>query len=202
MFKNVLFVAAHCDDLEICCGGFINELIIQGVKVHTLILTGNSHRVMESSDGLNVLGVTSQLYGDFLENELLVTGETVTFIDNIVKNNDIDTIVTHNETDSHQDHRNCAQICMATGRNLNNFLQFSTVPFRRIGFDGGEFNYFVDITNSIDKKIEAILKHESQFKRFPKNWKNYIKGQSAYFGSQIQVKHAEAFRVKKLKHDG
>ena len=66
-----------------------------------------------------------------------------------------------------------------------------------------EANYYVDISDTIDLKIEALRQHESQFD----DWdpEEPIKEWAAKIGEQVGFKYAEAFRritLKSLDEDG
>lgn len=55
----------------------------------------------------------------------------------------------------------------------------------------------VDISDTIDLKIQSVLAHESQVQNFTEQWIEGIKGRAAYMGFRINVKYAEAFEVVK-----
>ncbi len=57
---------------------------------------------------------------------------------------------------------------------------------------------YVDITDTIDKKIEALLCHESQVKAEAAEW---IKEWNAGMGKEAGCTYAEAFRVIRLARD-
>jgi LmbE family N-acetylglucosaminyl deacetylase len=54
-------------------------------------------------------------------------------------------------------------------------------------------NIFIDISKTIDKKIEALSRHESQFID-PKDMPKFIKERAKYAGKKRKMKYAEAFR--------
>ena len=56
---------------------------------------------------------------------------------------------------------------------------------------------FVDISETIDLKIQSVLCHESQVQNFTEQWIEGIRGRAAYMGFRINVKYAEAFEVVK-----
>jgi LmbE family N-acetylglucosaminyl deacetylase len=60
--------------------------------------------------------------------------------------------------------------------------------------------YYVDITNTVDLKIEALRKHVSQLNGWDPEER--IKTWTAHTGQKVGFKHAEAFRLITLKEDG
>jgi LmbE family N-acetylglucosaminyl deacetylase len=56
---------------------------------------------------------------------------------------------------------------------------------------------FIDISDTMDKKMEAVSAHNSQYKSFGELWIEGIKASATYIGFQINVKYAEAFEVVK-----
>ena len=58
-------------------------------------------------------------------------------------------------------------------------------------------NVFVDISKTIDKKIEALKQHKSQIKDF-KEVEERIKSWARKFGKRTKVKYAEGFRKVEL----
>ena len=66
-----------------------------------------------------------------------------------------------------------------------------------------EANFYVDITETIDTKIEALRQHESQLIQFAE-WKpeERMREWAAEVGKKVGLPFAEAFRVITLKaHD-
>ena len=54
-------------------------------------------------------------------------------------------------------------------------------------------NIFIDISKTIDKKIQALSRHESQF-RDPKDMPKFIRGRAREAGKKRKMKYAEMFR--------
>jgi LmbE family N-acetylglucosaminyl deacetylase len=113
--SNVLVVAAHCDDVEISCVGWLAQT--RPLARHALMLVGefDSDRRFISEANLDMCGVVSH-YGRESDCTMTVNRGAVALLDSIIRDNAIDTIVTHTRHDSHQDHRTTADIVAAAIR--------------------------------------------------------------------------------------
>jgi LmbE family N-acetylglucosaminyl deacetylase len=101
-------------------------------------------------------------------------------------------IYTHNIDDIHQDHRNVAKATISASRKSSGILCYET-PKSTVFSP----QYFVDISDVIDVKTEAIRCFVSQSnKEYMKI--NAIKGLASYRGYIVGVKYAEAFSVVRL----
>ncbi|MFY9458004.1 MAG: PIG-L deacetylase family protein [Candidatus Spechtbacterales bacterium] len=66
---------------------------------------------------------------------------------------------------------------------------------KAIWFYGSEKpNVFIDISKTIDKKIQALVKHESQFKDF-KQAAKFIRERAKRSGKKKKMRYAETFRA-------
>lgn len=62
-----------------------------------------------------------------------------------------------------------------------------------------EANYFVDISETIDLKIQSIREYKSQIEIYGEGWIKAIIGRGQLRGFQINSDHAEAFKIVKLR---
>jgi len=57
-------------------------------------------------------------------------------------------------------------------------------------------NYYVDITNEIDTKIEAFSQYKNELQEYPHPWsRKGLKLLAEYHGMQSGYKYAEAFQL-------
>ena len=64
-----------------------------------------------------------------------------------------------------------------------------------------DINYYVDITDNFDKKIDASLCHISQIEKYHDhgfNVKDNLETLAKFRGTQCNVKYAEAFNILKI----
>tara|TARA_R110000803_G_scaffold207585_1_gene275610 strand:+ start:157 stop:786 length:630 start_codon:yes stop_codon:yes gene_type:complete len=197
---KILITGAHPDDIEAGCGASISKWVKQGILITAVVMSCETPtRKKEQEDSFKYLGVTDYVIANFKDGAIPHNKETVSLLDNIIKDRGINTIFTHSEFDSHQDHQNTMKSTMSSGRNVNNFFHFDTVPFKRINFQElSKPTTYVEINNFIDKKINALKFHKSQIKRFPKNWEEILKSEARYKGTFISSNYSEAFYCKKF----
>lgn len=197
---KILITGAHPDDIEAGCGASISKWVKQGIPITVIVMSCETPiRKKEQEDSFKYLGITDYVIADFEDGAIPHNKETVSLLDNIIKDRGINTIFTHSEFDSHQDHQNTMKSTMSAGRNVNNFFHFDTVPFKRINYQ--EFSKpttYSEVDNFIDYKIKSLSLHKSQIKRFPQDWEKILEAEARYKGTFISSKYAEAFYCKKL----
>ena len=178
MDLDILAFGAHPDDVELGCGGTIIKEVENGKKVGIIDLTlgelgtrGNAEkRKQESKEANKILGVTIR------ENMCFKDG----FFENTEKNK-IELIkkiryyrpkiiLTNALSDRHPDHPRSSQLtvdaCFLSGLSkidTNQEVYRPEAIYHYIQFNSIPPDFVVDITNQIDKKIQAVKCYDSQF---------------------------------------
>lgn len=197
--KNILFVGAHPDDIELGCGGTLLKHIERGDSVICLILTngekGNRSRGKEECiSSLNFLGVKEVFFGDFSDGYLKHNHKTVNFIESIIKKFNIQRVYTHDVNDTHQDHRNCSLSVSSAARRVGEVILFAGPSTTNL-FDP---HYFIEISEQqINKKINALNHYHSQLNR-PYFDNSILKKIAELNGSKCNVNYAEAFSLNHI----
>lgn len=218
--KKILIIVPHSDDEVLGCGGFIEKAIRYGNSVKVIVgaigdtfhvhqkkIITSEVRKEELKNGLAVLGCT-----DF---EILYNGmdslmdtvpqlEMVSLLDDIFARIN-PTIVLIPYPSFHQDHKAWFEACMASLRPTEKKKQQMVAMYEYPNIiwqypkltDVGEL--YVDITDSIDLKIEALMKHESQIRNeghpiSPENVRQWAKGR----GFEAGVQYAEKMHLLRL----
>tara|TARA_Y100000593_G_scaffold92951_1_gene186148 strand:- start:729 stop:1376 length:648 start_codon:yes stop_codon:yes gene_type:complete len=212
--NNILAIGAHSDDVEFGCFGTLIKHIEDGDKVNILIMsTGDiSHSVTgevirkasqtstESKNASELIGA-NLIQLDFPDRQVPFNSESITEIETLIYDLNIDTIYTHWGGDTHQDHINTLQSSLSAGRLVGNVLCYEQVPVPRVTNVYPVANYYVDITDYMDKKIEACKCHESQIKKYSNmgvDMLDTLDVLARYRGNQINKKYAEAFDILKM----
>ena len=109
--ENVLLVGAHCDDIELGCGGTAARLVSEGRSVYKLILTDNFVRestfnkytapetsIQDSKKACEILGL--QEITDFTKVpncNLVYSTELMQRVEAVILKYNIDTVFMHSE---------------------------------------------------------------------------------------------------------
>jgi LmbE family N-acetylglucosaminyl deacetylase len=212
--KKVLAIGAHPDDVEFGCSGTLRRHVINGDSVTMLVMTSSNvkdaytHRITrnaelslkEAESAANLIGA-ELVVGHFYDTEVPFDGKSVAFIERIVKERQIDTIYTHWDGDTHQDHANTLAATMAAARLVKNVLCYEQVPLPRITATYPVANYYVDITPHLDIKLSACKCHKSQISKFKEqgfDMLDNLEVLARYRGTQAGVRYAEAFNILKI----
>ena len=212
--KNILEIGAHSDDIEFGCGGTLHKHVQSGDKVYMLIMstgdikhsvTGELIRTIEDTNvecknGADIIGA-QLIQLDFPDREVPFNADSIGAIENAIHENNIDTVYTHWSGDTHQDHINTLQSSLSASRLVDNVLCYEQVPVPRVTNVYPVANYYVDITNYMDIKIEACKSHVTQIEKYKNSGIDMIDGLNVlarYRGNQINRRYAEAFDVLKM----
>lgn len=194
---NILAIGAHPDDIEIGCAGTVMKFKEKGCGLYHMVVTcgldgDDEVRRQEQERAAKITGADDLFWGRFKDTRLGVNiRKLIDSIENVMKKMKPDFIFVNYPKDTHQDHRYLAEATISAARNTRNIL-FYEVP-TSIDFNP---NVFVDISQFMERKIEALTAHASQID------KTNIEGLSileiakaaAFFrGVQGRTKYAEGF---------
>lgn len=159
---EVLCIGAHCDDIEIGCGGTV--IAIQRgyprCKVHCLVLTSTPARRAEAAAAAKAL-IRKPARGEVricaLPDGLLPAHlpEVKAEFERMRKTVDPDLVLTHQESDRHQDHSLVSQVTWQTFR--DHMIWEYEIP----KFDGDLVtpNMYVPLTSElVSRKIALIMR--------------------------------------------
>jgi LmbE family N-acetylglucosaminyl deacetylase len=220
--RNLICFGAHADDIEFGCMGTVIKLLREGFAVRFVILTNGENgfkmgkasreervriRKEEQLDVGRRLGLEEIIFLDNPDGFLEYSEELRRRIAGILKqyrpekvfsfdpaNQDFDNINLF-----HRDHRIAAQVVFDACFAAKNLWMYPGEAHRvdKIYFFGSHRpNYFVDIQDVIDKKLELLSCHRSQFPDFSKVEK-FIRERMSR--SQGEFTCAESFRVLEVE---
>jgi LmbE family N-acetylglucosaminyl deacetylase len=199
---NILAIGAHPDDIEFGCGGTLIKYTQKGHRLFLLVLTEGglgaetSKRVAEQMDSKKILGAEEIFWGGYKDTHLMVDTELIGKIENVIKEVNPDFIFCSFPDDTHQDHRHLAQAIMSATRYIRNVLFYegpTTQNFKP--------HVFVDISDTLDKKIQALKAHQSQVMKTNIEDLSIVgvaRSSANFRGIQGRVKYAEAFHSLRL----
>jgi len=202
---NILAIGAHFDDLELGCGGTLIKHVKGGDNVTMLVVTNSSYngpdnKIIRKSEvayeeGKKAAGIIGARL-EFLDFDTFFVpfNESLTSIINRYINQlKIDIIYTHWVHDIHRDHHYTAKNTLMAGRRVPRFLMYRSNYYDSEKVFQG--NYYSDITDEMEAKIEVIKVFESELKRMDYEWIKFFMNQNANDGQKIGVKYAECFEV-------
>lgn len=199
---RVLFLGAHCDDIEIGCGGTIMRLCkeYKHLNVQWVVFTSTTERMVEAkrcaAHFLEPVKNKEIKVLNFLDGYLPAEAVSIKNYFEELKSFKPDIIFTHYRHDLHQDHR---LICELTWNTFRNHLVFEyEIP--KYDGDLGNPNFFVTLDQGIaERKADALMKYFHS--QASKHWFD----RETFFSlmrirglqSACQDRYAEAFYVRK-----
>jgi LmbE family N-acetylglucosaminyl deacetylase len=212
--KKVLAIGAHPDDIEFGCGGTIlnhkekGDFVVYVCMTSTESVDGTTGKLLRSKEqnqeetikAAKVLLCDEIEFLPFKDLHVPFSFESVSALERIIKKYDIDTIYTHWAGDANQDHISTFKTTMAASRYIPNVFCYEQIPVPRMSENQMDINYYVDITNTFNKKIEASLCHKSQIVKYKAHGfdvEQNLEILAQFRGIQASCKYAEAFKVIK-----
>jgi LmbE family N-acetylglucosaminyl deacetylase len=220
MKKKILVVGAHPDDEILGCGGTLINHIRNRDTVYSLILgegitsRSTSRDLSKDKKKLSkiklhaisankLIGVKKLYFGNFPDNRFDSVNllDLIKYIESIFTTIKPDIVYTHFYNDLNIDHRLTFQAVVTACRPYKNkceiycFETLSSTDFSP-GRNNFNPNYFVDISKSINKKIQALKKYKTEIKKYPfiRSDKN-IMTLAQYRGLNVGIKYCEAFEL-------
>lgn len=220
--KSILILAAHPDDEALGCGGLIAKLTDEGATVHVAFLadgvfsrTGTEKeqqqelltRRMAAQAACKVLGVSSVSFDNFPDNRM----DTVALLDiaktieKLIAKYSPDTVLTHHAGDVNIDHRRIHEAVTIAcrpqvGSIIKTVLFFEVPSSTEWQFPGSASvffpNWFVDVSNTIDRKLAALDCYADEMRSWPHpRSAQGVKHLAHWRGATIGVDSAEAFML-------
>tara|TARA_Y100000034_G_scaffold120148_1_gene162737 strand:+ start:157 stop:804 length:648 start_codon:yes stop_codon:yes gene_type:complete len=211
--KKIMAIGAHPDDIEFGCSGTIynhtqcGDSVVMIIMTNTKSVDGVSGKVLRTKEqnqeetilSANILGCELEFL-PFTDLYVPFNFNSVSQVDSLIRKYDIDTVYTHWAGDSNQDHISTFKTTMAAARYVPNVFCYEQIPIPRVSENEMRAHYYVDITNSFDKKIDASMCHKSQFEKYGSlgfNVKDNLEILAKFRGIQANCKYAEAFQIIK-----
>jgi bacillithiol biosynthesis deacetylase BshB1 len=181
---DVLVLAAHPDDAELCCGGTIAKHVAMGHKVGMLDFTRGELgtrgtpeiRMKEAAEGARILGATVRVnlgfQDGFFQNDM--THQLA--IIRMIRDYQPEIVLANAVSDRHSDHGRAAELaydsCFLSGlARLETHTEAGNVQaawrpravYHYIQSHYIEPDFVVDISDFMDQKMEAVRAFKSQF---------------------------------------
>lgn len=209
--RNILFVGAHHDDLELSIGGSVKRWSSEGKKVCGAFLTSSEWKkpdgqIQRSFDvaskhctnAAQILGYKPFHLKAARDFELRYDDAIVVKLLNIIQDEQIDTLVTLWPHDAHPTHQIASRIALAATRKVPNVLT-ARVSWNSV-VEAFKPNFFVDITAQYETKLKALRCYEDEFARTGALWEKFVRGSATVYGLEANCEYAEAFEIVKLRY--
>ncbi|MFL6358241.1 MAG: PIG-L deacetylase family protein [Nitrososphaeraceae archaeon] len=204
--QSVLVFGAHPDDIEIGMGGTVAKLNGMGYDVKLVVATlpnfvktdTKEQRRMEAIMSAKVMGSNQPEFLDLSADEIVFGRKFVTLIDEIIHKHKPESVFTQWIGDSHQDHQALTRAVISASRDLNNLFMYETTIPGGVTENAFRPQLYVDISETIEAKKNALNCFDSQKIRCGDLWIDAIVGRSLYRGYQMNTNHAEAFEAIKI----
>lgn len=218
---DILAIAAHPDDIELICGGTLIRSQMLGRATGILDLAAGelasrgtpALRAKEATKAARVMSVAVRENLGLPDGGIQNTPETRAKVAVVIRRLKPAVVITHSLHGRHPDHPIVAQLvrdaCFVAGLKMVE----PGVPAHRprkvlhaLSFreDNEKPTFVVDITESFEKKLEAIACYESQFGEAVQAGEVYPNGEpladlirhhAAHYGSLIRCRYGEPFHT-------
>ena len=218
---DVLAVCAHPDDSELICGGTLARSVALGHTAGIIALTGGELgsrgsaelRATESAAAAKALGLSFHETIGLPDGAVINTPENRTTLAVLIRRARPSVVITHWLKGRHPDHAVTAQLvrdaCFVAG--LKN-VEPEVPPHRprkilhALSFreDNEKPTFVVDISDSFEKKLDAVRCYASQFTGVQQAGEIFPNGESlfdlirhhaAHYGSLIRTRYGEPFHT-------
>ena len=215
---KVLVVSPHPDDETLGAGGTISRLISEGHAVYWLNITtmeGNNFfsdvvkekRKKQLEDITTFLKFTQVYHLNMPTTELekVDSSKAIEMIGKVFTDIGPEMLILPDYNDVHSDHKIVFDWCYACAKifrcpTIKHIMTMEIPSETDFGRPENPFvpNYYVDITDYIERKIEALKIYDTEIGEppFPRSVEN-IKALAMLRGSVAGVRYAEAFRMIK-----
>ena len=183
MKVDILAIGAHPDDVELGCGGTLAKLISEGKKVAIVDLTQgelgtrgtNITRAQEAASASEILGISARENLKMKDGFILNSEEYQIQIVKMIRKYQPEIVLANAVDDRHPDHAKAAKLvsdaCFLSGlvkieTELDGENQKQWRPkqvFHYIQWKHITPDFVIDISNFMEKKIEACLAYKTQF---------------------------------------
>lgn len=201
---SILCLGAHCDDIEIGCGGSLLRLLAErpGSSVHFEVFSADDEREAEArasataflADAEHATVSVSRFTENHFPSELAALK---THVAGVRERLDPDVVFTHRRNDRHQDHRTIAELTW------NSFRDHLVLEYEIPKYEGdlGHPNLFVPLSAlCAERKIELLCEHFGTQRSKPWFRPETFRGLMYVRGSECNAAEgpAEAFHAVKL----
>ncbi|BAN36702.1 N-acetylglucosaminyl-phosphatidylinositol de-N-acetylase family protein [Sulfuricella denitrificans skB26] len=191
--RSILVLAAHPDDEVLGCGGTLAKLADEGATIHVAFLADGvfsregdagvqqaelTARRAAAQKACDILGVKSVFFGEFPDNRMdtIALLDIIKPIEALIARYHPDTVFTHHAGDVNVDHRRTHEAIVTAcrpqcGHPVKTVLCFEVPSSTEWQLPGSapvfSPNWFVDISNTLDRKLAALNAYAAELHAWP-----------------------------------
>lgn len=220
--NKVVCIAPHPDDCEVGAGGTIASLTSKGKEVFIVVATDGSLgtsdpgippqrlaeiRREEQEEAAKLLGVKKVYWLGYKDGYMPYDKEARAKLITLIRLLKPDLILAPDPWlpyEAHVDHRNTGLLAFeaAAFSSLPHYIEENIVAgispwhvrYLALYFTSKP-NFYYDISETMELKLQALKKHRSQFEAGWSYWETIMKFLSALYGKKINARYAEAFKL-------
>ncbi len=215
---HILAFGAHPDDVEIGMGGTLVKYARKGYRVGICDLTkaelssnGTVEiRQQEAKKASEILQLTTRIQLDFPDRGIIISKDQMDQIVDVIRTYKPTIVFAPHENDRHPDHGQCAVIVkeavfnsrIRKYREKEHLPAFAVKHFYKYMINGfHKPDFYIDISDVIEQKIEALMAYQSQFTRSSNSidtpltdgYIESVQAREKLFGKEASVSYAEGF---------
>jgi LmbE family N-acetylglucosaminyl deacetylase len=224
MSSSILILAAHPDDEVLGCGGTIAKLADEGAIIHVAFLadgvysrTGESVvqqgqgelqvRRVAAQNACDILGVKSVSFGEFPDNRMdtIALLDITKVLEKLIVEYKPEVVFTHHAGDVNIDHRRMHEAAVTAcrpqrGHPVKSLLCFEVPSSTEWQLPGSapvfSPNWFVDISDTLDRKFAALDAYAAELRDWPHpRSRQGVEHLARWRGATVGVDAAEAFML-------
>jgi bacillithiol biosynthesis deacetylase BshB1 len=216
---DILAIGAHPDDIELIAGGTLIRAQQLGKSTAVLDLAAGEMasrgtpdlRAKEAGNAAKIMGLSTRENLGFPDSGILNTPETRAKVALVIRRLQPKIVITHSLHGRHPDHPMVAQLvrdaCFVAGLKkiepqMPAYRPLKVIHALSFREDYQKPTFVVDISESFEKKLEAIAAYASQFGEAVQAGEVYPNGEpladlirhhAAHYGSLIRCRYGEPF---------
>lgn len=208
---KIIAIGAHLDDIELACGGTLAKAINNGHDVRMLVLSESDYtnfkgEVLRTKDqaltegkrAAKVLGVDDLIILDNSTKDIPYHSRIVEQIEAEITDFQPDLIFTHWAFDTHQAHQGTALSTISAARRHSSILMYEPISPSGRSYVGYRPQLYIDISCSINQKLDSLKAHESQYEKYGENWIEAIEARARHRGFEGGYRYAESFEILRM----
>lgn len=211
--QKIIAIGAHPDDIELACGGTLSKAIANDHEVCIIVVTGSESKdhnekfirtskeaQEEQINAAKILGITNIHILEYEDMHVSYSKELISNLDQIINEFKPDMIFTHFIFDTHQDHIRTAQSTLSAARKQNTILLYEPINPSGRGYIPFRAQVYFDISDTMDKKIDALKEHKSQYVKYGDKWIEGVTARAKFRGFEMGVEYAECFELVRMEY--